>query len=85
MFSLIKQLFTVLLSFSSSVARDRTKCISLNDEPCIIRPTLIGLNVVELKHYQFMIILILLYFAHSFVRDHITVDNCYYLLSLCKT
>ena len=25
------------------------------------------------------------YFAQSFIRGHITVDNYYYLLSLCKT
>ena len=31
MFSLIKQVFIVLLSFSSSLA---TKCVSLNNEPC---------------------------------------------------
>ena len=52
MFSLIKQLLTVLLSFSSSLA---TKCISLNDEPCMIRPTLTDLNPVEFKYYPFMI------------------------------
>ena len=27
----------------------------------------------------------LLYFAHSFISDHSTIDNCYYVLSLCKT
>ena len=43
MFSLIKQLFIILLSFSSSLT---TKCLSLNDEPCMIRPTLINLNPV---------------------------------------
>ena len=53
-------LFIVLLSFSSSLARvakvfDRTKCLFLNDEPCMIRPTLIDLNPVELKYYPFMI------------------------------
>ena len=26
----------------------------------------------------------MLYFAHSFINDHITVDNYYYLSSLCK-
>ena len=25
------------------------------------------------------------YFAYSFISDHITTNNCYYLLSLCKT
>ena len=36
MFSVIKQVFIILLSFSSSLA---TKCVSLNDEPCIVRST----------------------------------------------
>ena len=53
-------LFIVLLSFSSSLARvakvfDRTKCLFLNDEPCMIRPTLIDLNPVELKYYPYII------------------------------
>ena len=52
MFSLIKQVFIALLSFSSSLA---TKCISLNDELCMIRPTIIDLNPVKLKYYPFMI------------------------------
>ena len=52
MFSVIKQLFIVLLSFSSSLA---TKCVSLNDEPCVLRPTLIHLSPVEVKYYPFMI------------------------------
>ena len=52
MFSPIKQVFIALLSFSSSLA---TKCISLNDELCMIRPTIIDLNPVELKYYPFMI------------------------------
>ena len=52
MFSLIKQVFIVLLSFSESLA---TKCVPLNDKPCMIRPTLKDLNPVELKCYPFMI------------------------------
>ena len=44
-------LFIVLLSFSGSLA---TKCLFLNDEPCMARPTLINLNPVELKHYPFI-------------------------------
>ena len=55
MFSLIKQVFIVLLSFSSSLAHDQTKCLSLDDEPCMIRTTLIDLNPAELKYYPFMI------------------------------
>ena len=57
MFIVIKQLFIVLLSFCSSLACDRTKCLSLNDEPCMVRPTLIDLNLVEPKYYSFMICL----------------------------
>ena len=45
----------VLLTFSESLARDRTKCLFFNDEPCMVRPTLINLNPVELKYYPFMI------------------------------
>ena len=52
MFSLIKQMFTLILSFSNSLA---TECVSLNDEPCMIRPTLIDLNPVEIKYYPFVI------------------------------
>ena len=43
------------LGFSSSLARDRAKFVSLNNEPCMIRPTLIDLNLAELKYYPFMI------------------------------
>ena len=50
-------LFIVLLSFSSSLKRDLTKCVLLNGEPCMVRPTLIDLNPVELKYYPFMITL----------------------------
>ena len=52
MFSLIKQVFVALLSFSRSLT---TKCVSLNNEPCMIRPFLIDLNPVELKYYPFVI------------------------------
>ena len=60
MLSLVKQVFIVLLSFRESLARvakvsDRTKCLSSNDEPCIVRPSCIDLNPVELKYYPFMI------------------------------
>ena len=52
MFSFIKQIFLVFLSFSSSLA---TKCVSLNNEPCMARPTLLDLNSVESKYFSFMI------------------------------
>ena len=34
---------------------DRTKCTSLNKEPCLDRPTLIDLNSNELHYYPFMV------------------------------
>ena len=42
-------LFIVILSFSKSLASDPTKCLFLNDEPCMIRPTLIdmSLNIIH--------------------------------------
>ena len=46
----------MLLSFSESLA---TKFVLLNDEPCVVRPTLIDLNSVELKYYPFMITLVI--------------------------
>ena len=47
--------FIVLLSFSSSLACERTKCLFLNYEPCMVRPTLIDLNPSKLNYYPFMI------------------------------
>ena len=55
MFSLIEDTFIVLLSFSDSLARDQTKCLFLNDETCMVRPSLNDLNPVEVKYYRFMI------------------------------
>ena len=53
MFRFINQVLIVLLSFSRSLA---TKCVSLNHEPCMIRPTLIDINLVELDYYPFMVV-----------------------------
>ena len=41
-----------MLSFSVSLA---TKCLSLNNEPCTNRPTLIDLSPVDFDYYPFMI------------------------------
>ena len=48
-------MFIVLLSFSESLAGDWTKCLFLNDEPCMVKPTLINSNLFELKYKPFMI------------------------------
>ena len=52
MFSLIKQVLILLLSFSDSLA---TKYLLLNNDSCMVRPTHIDMNPVELKYYPFMI------------------------------
>ena len=44
--TIIKQVLVILLSFSSSLA---TKCLSLNDEACMAKPTVIDLNPIELN------------------------------------
>ena len=54
-FSLIKQVFILSLSSSESLACNRTKCLFLNDELCMVRPTPINMNPVELRCYPFMI------------------------------
>ena len=51
MFEFIKQAIIVLLSFSESVV---TKCIFLNFEPCLVRPTLTNLNPNKCHYYLFV-------------------------------
>ena len=63
MFRLIKKVFITKvyitsMSFSVSLAcvakvSDRTKCISLNDQPCLARSTLVDLNSNKLYYYPF--------------------------------
>ena len=58
MFSLIKQVLIVLLSFSESLVRVTkvlAKYLSLYDERCMVRSTLFDLNPAALKHHPFMI------------------------------
>ena len=52
MLSFIYQVFIVLLGFSGSLV---AKCVSLNNESCMVRPTLTDLTPVELKYYLLMI------------------------------
>ena len=52
MFRLTKPVFIGLLSFRGSLP---TRCEKLNNEPCMIRPTLIDLNPVEFNYYPLMI------------------------------
>ena len=93
--------FIVLLSSLPREA-DITKCLFLNDETCMVRPTLTDMNsecdgiiivmdIVSTKKTNTIATnvtstaSILLYFAYSFISDHININNYYYLLSLCKT
>ena len=60
MFSFIKQVFIVLLSFKESLAHvakmsDQRKRLSLHDEQCMVRPILTVLNSVAVKYDPFMI------------------------------
>ena len=52
MFRLIEQVFITLLSFGGSLI---TTYLSLNAEPCMIRPTFIDLKPIELNYYLFRI------------------------------
>ena len=45
-------MFIVLLNFSESLT---ITYLSFNHEPCMIRPTLIDLNLIEFKYYPFII------------------------------
>ena len=52
MFWFIKQVFSALLSFTGSLA---TKCVSLSNQPCTAKPTLIDLSHLELMYDPFMV------------------------------
>ena len=52
MFRIIKEVFIALLSFSRSLA---SKCVSLNNEPCMVSHLCTDINPVELKYYPSMI------------------------------
>ena len=68
MLSHIKQLFIVLLTFSEYLP---TKCVSLKDKTCMIKPALIDLNPVDFKYYPFMVCckkIIVEFLAHVFLR-----------------
>ena len=52
MLKFIKQAFMALLSLRELLA---TKFLPVNDEPCLVRPTLISLNSYGLNFFPFMI------------------------------
>ena len=51
MLRLIKKVLSALLSFRGYLATSR----SLNNEPCMIRPSLFYLNPIEFKYFPFVI------------------------------
>ena len=48
----MSSLFIELLSFSEYLA---IKCLFLNEQQYMVRPTIFDMNPVELKYYSFMI------------------------------
>ena len=64
-------LFIVLLSFSESLARDRTKRLFLNDESFMVRPAIIDMNPNDLKYYPFMISLNVLEVVMSYLQKYL--------------
>ena len=64
-------MFIVLLSYSESLA---TKCLFLNNESCMVRPTLIDLNPVDLKYYSLMISLDIIISLDKFVMSYLQKD-----------
>ena len=52
MFRLIKQVFIALWSFGRSLT---TKCVSFNNEPCMISSTFTDLNPIKFNCYLFII------------------------------
>ena len=52
MVRLVNKVFITLLSFSRSLT---TKCVSLNNEPSLARPTLVDLNLSKFYYYLFMV------------------------------
>ena len=54
-FSFIKSVFSAFLRLGRPLVTQNVKCISLNKEPCLPRPTIIDLNLYELHYYLFML------------------------------
>ena len=52
MFRLIKQVFTAGMIFSGFLV---SKAMPLNNESCVIRPTLININLIQLSYYTLII------------------------------
>ena len=73
MFRLVKQVFIALLNFVGSLS---TKCVPLNVESCMIRPTAINLILVQLNYYPFTVSLDICNGRCSTVHDLFTKNMC---------
>ena len=49
------QTYQTFTSIYQSLESLEIKCVSLNNEPCMARPTLTDLNSVELNYYSFVV------------------------------
>ena len=56
-FRFIKSVFVAVLSFEKALTAQVIKYISLNNKPCLARPTFIDLNSDQLLYYPFVVIL----------------------------
>ena len=54
LFRFVKKLFIELLRFGGSLVSGSVKCVSINNEPCLVRSTLIDLNSNDCHYYPFM-------------------------------
>ena len=70
----LKQVLIALLNFAGTLA---AKCMSLNNEPHMIRPILMGLNPIEVNYYQFMIKLDKYNESCNVVDDLSTKNACF--------
>ena len=64
----------MLLSFGGSLTR---KCVSLSNESCMVRPTLIDLNPIELNYYHPFMISLDKYNGSCNVVDDLSMKICF--------
>ena len=72
MFWRIKQVFILLMSFSESLV---TKCVPLNNDPCIVTPTFINLNTAEFLLKIVPVIISVTIKFQDFDLDNILIDK----------
>ena len=73
----------IVLRFNSSLEHYPAKCLFLNNEPCMVIPTLIDMDPVQLRYYPFMIRLNLFVCRHP-TDPGLEVPTQNFLLDLQK-